>query len=309
MNYTTLELSLRLMGAGRLLPWLGPALRGLTAQQFKDRVCAHAPGERWTRWKKCAGCSYMGACAYGQTFEPDPPAGRSVQKGREDAIRPMVLAPYYPVPELSRLDLAIPLRVVAVGPAVAHVSEMLAALDVAGRRFGLGHDRITFLVEMQNKTEQGELRAEDLPHTPDAISGRLPRVGVGLTAPLFLPRRTAADLYTGGPRLPTFVDLLRAALRSVGELFRLYGEPLRANYAALKSAANPVRLIDHCYEEFDQGTCSSRSGQRYQMQGVIGGGVYSDVPLSLLPWLLWGGRLHSGGRRIAGAGGWRLVLD
>ena len=36
--------------------------------------------------------------------------------------------------------------------------------------------------------------------------------------------------------------------------------------------------------------------------------ILSDVPRSLLPWLEWGGRLHVGNRRSAGAGSWRLLL-
>jgi hypothetical protein len=44
-------------------------------------------------------------------------------------------------------------------------------------------------------------------------------------------------------------------------------------------------------------------------KAIVGGGVYADVPLSLLPWMLWAGRLHAGGHRVAGAGGWRLVLE
>ena len=46
-----------------------------------------------------------------------------------------------------------------------------------------------------------------------------------------------------------------------------------------------------------------------QCRGGHSGGLYGDVPWSLVPWLLWGGRLHVGSHRIAGAGGWRLVLD
>ena len=42
---------------------------------------------------------------YGRLFEPDPPAGAEAFRGQVDAVRPMVLARYYPVPEFSRLPI------------------------------------------------------------------------------------------------------------------------------------------------------------------------------------------------------------
>jgi hypothetical protein len=70
-----------------------------------------------------------------------------------------------------------------------------------------------------------------------------------------------------------------------------------------------VRLIDHCFERFRQTRWSNRKGANYEIEGASGGGVYADVPAALLPWLVWAGRFHVGAHRIAGAGGWRLVLD
>jgi hypothetical protein len=108
--------------------------------------------------------------------------------------------------------------------------------------------------------------------------------------------------------VPSLADLVRASLRTVSDLFRLYGQPVEADFRGLADAAREVKLLDHCYEPFEQERNSSRSG-RFTTRGAVGGGVYADVPMGLLPWLLWGGRLHVGTHRVAGAGGWRLVLD
>jgi hypothetical protein len=315
MLYGEYHLSLRLSRPGRLLPWLGPALRGLVARSFKERVCRQSPAERRTRWVHCAGCPHMDRCPYGQTFEPDPPPGREVERGRDDPIRPVVLAPYYPVPADARPGLMIPLRALAVGAAaLGQLPALLEALGEAGPRRGLGNDGVTFTVNENRAGCLGELGPADLPATPDALPGKVPRLGVGLTAPLFVTRPTGQQRPSGHQKRrpvgrPSLADLLRAALRSVGQLFRVYGEPLAADFSALKGAAEQVRLVDDCYEPFVQERYTSRGGQVYELQGVVGGGVYTDVPLSLLPWLLWGGRWHSGGHRVAGAGGWRLVLD
>jgi len=147
-------------------------------------------------------------------------------------------------------------------------------------------------------------------------------LGVGLVAPLSLQREV--ERRGGGVqkqqanrrltrhvpiRRPEFSDLFRAALRTIGQLFRQYDQPLAADFATLKAVAEKVRMIEHCYEPFQQRKWTSRGQQRYLMQGCDGGGVYADVPLALLPWMLWAGRLHVGVHRGAGAGGWRLVLD
>ncbi|MCR4414892.1 MAG: hypothetical protein NUV77_20940, partial [Thermoguttaceae bacterium] len=97
--------------------------------------------------------------------------------------------------------------------------------------------------------------------------------------------------------------------RVLSGLFSLGGQPLAADFKALKAAAQNVRLVEHCYQPFHQPKWSSRSEQRFTLRGVIGGGVYADVPWALVPWMLWGGRFHVGPHRVAGAGGWRLVLD
>jgi hypothetical protein len=126
----------------------------------------------------------------------------------------------------------------------------------------------------------------------------VPRLGIGLKTPLFL--------RTGGP--PGLADLTRSALGVVSDLFRMYGEELTADHRALRDSALLARRVDHCFAPFSQGRRSARSG-RYEAEGVEGGGVWSGVPLSLVPWLVWGGRLGVGEHRVAGPGAWRVVLE
>lgn len=306
------QLNVRVSRSGTLLPWIGPALRGLVAERFKDAVCQQPVADRRARWKKCAGCEFLPECSYGRTFEPDPPAGAKVFQGQGDAARPLVLAPYFPLPERVPRGLEIPLRVVLCG---RHAQEDLGALlemvDYVGRRIGVGPEHVKFELAAGNGSvsSQSELTAGDLPVHPDAVAGTLPRVGIGLTAPLFLRSKNENGKRRANT-CPQFSDLLRASLRTVGQLFRLYGEPLDdVDFVALKAAAEQVRMVEHCYEPFKQRKWSSRSEQRFCIHGVVGGGVYENVPLALLPWLTWGGRLHVGNHRVAGAGGWRVVLD
>jgi hypothetical protein len=234
----------------------------------------------------------------------------------------VILAPYYPVPTEALEGLEIPLRVTLVGRrAVGHAGAIQDALFECGRADGLGLGRVLFTLGSQADGSISEpLEITALPSGPNAAPGCIPRLGVGLVAPLFLRRE-----LNGGPpdqrpkdkprsrhvpiRQPEFSDLFSAVLRTLGQLYRIYGQPLSADFSALKTAAQRVRMVEHCYQPFQQRKSTSRGEQRYVLQGCDGGGVYADVPLALLPWILWGGRLHVGGHRGSGAGGWRLVLD
>jgi len=254
----------------------------------------------------------MTECAYGQTFEPDPPAEAArVFRGQLDVARPVVLAPYYPLAGRAEAGGELPVKLVAVGErAGQHADALLAALADVGRAPGIGPDRVTFELPPAgpDDCQQGILTTADLPATPDALPGTLPRVGVGLTSPLFLNQRDDRGRRRPIER-PEFGDLFRAALRTVGRRFALYASELPADFAALKQAAEEVRRVDDCFAPFEQVKWSSRAKDRYALRGCDGGAVFADVPPALVPWLYSGGRLHVGTHRVAGAGGWRLVLE
>lgn len=311
MRIATFHALLRVTSGRHLLPWIGPAVRGLVAERFKEAVCRQPADERVSRWTVCKGCPFLTECPYGALFEPDPPAEAEVFRGQEEAVRPIVLAPYFPVPEEIPRGLEIPLRITLVGPHAAQDPQpLLQMIANVGRQRGLGPEHVTFelLVAEGTGRQVFELRPQDLPAHPAAVPGVLPRVGIGLVSPLLL-RSRGDDGRRRSNTCPELVDLLRPALRTISHLFRLYGEPLEADFRALKAAAEGVRMVEHCYEPFQQRKWSSRTEHRFAIHGVVGGGVYADVPLALLPWLVWGGRLHVGNHRVAGAGGWRVVLD
>ena len=302
MKVRRLRLRLRLRNEGRLLPWLGMALRGLTAQHFKDSVCVHPPDVRQTLWRRCHGCPEMAACPYGPLYEPDLPPDRQARKGCESVIRPLALAPFFPIAGHAVGGREVPVSLTVVGEQGGRVEALLEALREAGASSGLG-EGVRFDL-LRDEEERGELRPCDLPATADALPGVLPRVGVGLTAPLFLK--------AGGRVLrepPELADIVRSAVGAVLDLMAMYGEAVRVDIRGLVDAARGGRLVDHCFEPFEQGRQATRSERSYEMYGIQGGGVWEDVPMALLPWLVWGGRLHVGEYRVAGAGGWRIVLD
>ncbi len=295
--------TLRLTGEGRLLPWLGPALRGLVARRFKEAVCRLSAREQQER-PYCKGCPHMRGCPYGETLEAGPPEQAAVFSGQDDGARPVVLAPYFPLPERARPGLAVPLLVTFVGAAAAaQVGPFWDALGEAGRAGGLGDERVGFALEGAGPDRWRWL---DLPLGPGAVSGALPALRVELTAPLLL-RRGASE---GGRRTmltnPTFADLFRAGLRALGALCRGYGVPVEADFAALRVASEQVPTLASDFRPFRQRKWSNRSGQGGEVLGVTGAAEFGPVPAALARWLVAAGLVHVGLHRVAGAGGWRV---
>lgn len=308
LPFVTRELTLQATRSGTLVTWLGPALRGLTAARLKENVCRQAPDERRTDWIYCRGCPHMDGCAYGETFEPDPPLDVAVFNGQDDASRPLVLAPSLLTDDRVLRGLAMPVRLISIGQyASRHIDQVFTALAEAGRATGIGPDCVTYEVRVTSE-QAGLLRPQDLPATPTAIGGVIRRVRVELSTPLFL-RTTDVQGRRRSVTDPCFGDFFRASLRTIGQLYRLYAHPLPADFAALKQAAMSVRSMAHAWRSFSQRKWSNRTEQRFELQGVLGHGTFADVPAALLPWLEWGGRLHAGTHRVAGAGGWQVLTS
>lgn len=300
---------LRIARGGRLQFWLGPALRGLAGGRLRAAVCRQPVADQLTRWRQCAGCPHMAGCPYGETVEPDPPAGVRLPGGWENAARPLVVAPYFPLPEAARVGDRIAVRAVFVGRAADHAVAFWDALRVGGAdpMIGLGEDRILFdVLPPEDRAAAARISHVEPPPDPQGVPGWVPWVRVVLTGPLVLKEETAP----GRKRLvtrPTFGHLVRAGLRVLGPLFRCYAGPLPdESFGRVKELAAAVPTLTAEFRPFEQVKSSHRSGDRWAVGGVTGAGVYGPVPVGLLPWLRWAGRLHVGTHRVAGAGGWEV---
>jgi len=248
----------------------------------------------------------MAGCAYGETLEPDPPANVHIPGGWENAARPLVVAPMFPAPDVGRVGDELPVRVTFIGAtAAAHAEGFWESLRLGGAdpMLGLGEDRILFDVLPTQYPD--ETNAVELPADPASVPGLESWVRVILTSPLVLNVKDER----GRGRLieqPTFSELIRAGLRVIGPLFRCYGSPLPDEiFGRVKTLAESVQLIQSTFEVVGQAKSSHRTGERWEVRGLIGEAIYGPVPVGLLPWLRWAGRLHVGTHRVAGAGGWQ----
>ncbi len=310
--------TMELTSGGRLLTWLGPAIRGTLAWAVKEAVCRWPPMERNTRYKKCHSCPYVSSCPYGVTFEAEPVGGRtSGPSGMADAQRAITLRPPFPVPERGLPGDQLALCGTFLGQRAAAVADSIERIVLdASRTFALGSDHVGFRLspypgERDIPGAMQHITLENLPASPTACPGQVPAVRLDLTTPLFLKESAEPGRKARAVLKPTFGQLLRASLRTVGRAFAAFGDGGlndRVDFAALKTLAESVPTQASFWEPFTQRHCSNRSGQRYDLIGVIGGAVFGPVPLCLIPWLLWGGRLGVGEHRVTGAGCWELTL-
>lgn len=289
------HLAMEFRSAGKLVPWVGPALRGVVARTFKESVCVY-PVEK--RPESCSGCPHLTSCHYGSTFE----AG--------DSVRPIVLAPQYPLSDAARPGDTVGLTLIVLGSATAAPLDSLHRCLVPSGHRGLGDDDLTFDLFPVEHPERHVLEPSWFPPRADAIAGIVPRLSISLDTPLFLKRY----VRPGGPRRalerPALSDLVRASVRVMGDLFRAFDRPLEVDPVGLEAVAAEVAFVGEPeYRRFHQPHSPSRHERGYDLIGVEGRATFRDVPMVLIPWLLWGGRLHAGEHRVRGAGGWRVMLD
>ena len=294
------RVAIELRGRGRLVPWMGPAFRGITALRHRAAEC-HQPRETWrTTWQYCRGCPLMAGCAYGELFEPDA----TDPSGSRDAPRPLVIAPAFPIPTRAIAGERFPLDIVAIGPAAASVPGVLRALADAGRFDGLGPDRVFFDVIPSGPPARTLIAAADLPKAAAPLPV-VRHVTIRLGGPLFLRDRNGPGVRRQ-VELPSLGHLLRASMRVAREFLGDAALCPGRGHLDLDDLANTIEPSTAHVAPFTQEKASHRSRERFGLVGVTGSWTFESLPACLVPWLHLGGLIHVGGHRIAGAGGWDL---
>jgi CRISPR-associated endoribonuclease Cas6 len=311
-------LLLEVRSPGRLVPWIGPAIRGITALRYRASVCQQ-PKETWSdRWKHCRGCLHLSSCGYGIAFEPESTAVATAAvsgltddphlaspAATIDAVRRVVIAPEFPTPVQARRGNSLRVRITSIGSdASATVPGIVAALAAAGQRDGLGPDRVRFsLVDSHPTVDTITVDPAQLPPLV-ATAPLLPRLTICLDGPLFLREREARSR-----RMildPDFATFVRHSLRIVREFF----PALSIDSGDLhEDLARSVATVASDLRPFHQDKASRRTFRRFALEGVVGSCSFADVPGCFLPWLALAGILHVGGHRVAGAGGWVVLTD
>jgi hypothetical protein len=236
-------------------------------------------------------------------LEPDPTPSTEASCGQPEKAGTLVLALPFPMPLSVQAGDEANISLTFLGEAaLAQAPQVWAILADAGARLGFDPAHTTFMLGEDEEVEGPQ--PIELPLHPGPPDDAVSELRVTLTGPLFLRQRDFRG-HRHPVTEPTLTDLLRASLSTLGSLFALYGRPLPADFAALKEAARKVQLVRSNYVPFQQHYDSQGPVER-GLVGVVGNGVYSRLPRGLIPWLQWGGRVHVGAERAAGAGGWQV---
>lgn len=299
------EIVLSCTHGGELLPWIGPAFRGVVARRLKDRVCRQPQAERETRWAHCKGCPFLNSCIYGSAFETQASSELAPRFG-SDGARAITLSPEFPVgPYLNRNDT---LRIIIkwIDPLPDAWPLLLAAITHAMAEEGIGPDHVRFNIDSTSTTKM-TLDAAALPTTLSADAHILNNITISLGSPLVLNTRDDSG-RRASLQHPRFADLFRASVRTLRQLFAISGQTLEIDWPALNAAAERIPTIHANYQPFRQHKWSNRTLQGFDVHAVTGSAAFADIPAPLIPWIQWGGFLHVGTHRVAGAGAWRLSM-
>lgn len=318
------RLVLEFRSSGRLVPWIGPAIRGITALRYRAAVCQQ-PREEWTgRWRQCRGCPHVSSCGYGTAFEPESPSQKMAAASTADddmtdigsppagppsssidAVRPIVISPAFPAPVVARRGMSLAVQITSVGAdAAATTPSIIKALVNAGLHDGLGPDRVRFVLD-DLRSPVDAIVVDPLRLPPLAADGpTLRRLKIRLDSPLFLRERDARQRRTIlDPGFDTFV---RHSVRIIRQFFPTIPHD---RYEHGEEVAAGVVALDDDLRPFHQEKASRRTFRRFDLEGITGLRTFADVPACFLPWLTLAGVLHVGGHRVAGAGGWTAHED
>lgn len=311
LRVSVCRVGLRLTSSGEMLPWVGTALRGIVASTLRRAECRFDVVEQNRRWRYCAGCPHLAHCGYAQLYEPELAGKSSLPQGAMQAPSGVVLSPCFPLPRRLRAGDLLTVDVTLTGAAATEerLAGLLVAMEKAGDDPGLGPHHIGFVVERNHPCEAVILSRGMFPGRIDDLPGGYRRVRIDLQSPHFFKLETAEKSRRLANRTPSMHDLFRHSLRLIRRLFAQSGTELEGDWTGLGELAAKVVTREMRFESFRQRRWSSRMEHRAELEGVVGTAWYADVPAVLIPWLYWGGQLHVGGQRVAGAGRFHVGLE
>jgi hypothetical protein len=282
----------------------------------------------------CRGCSLNQSCRYGRVLEPYREGLRAEEQnkmegaeegrgraGAREGLRGLTIAPVFPAPETATVGQILRLRVLGLGSEnKGLMRDALHVLHQQGQQAGLGPDRVKLQLQPNSlQLQQSVISASELPTEPG--SGVVPSVRLHLETPLLLREskdKTGKRTGARGRRYLTQIEpadslptLLRDSIRTVRRALEEYGSTRQwfdFDPGPLLAAAAEVPCERFEWETIKQQRFSARRDQRWEVTGWQGYATYRNVPVGILPWLIWGGRLGVGDSRNCGGGLWHLVL-
>ena len=308
-------LILRWTSPGKLNPWLGPALRGMTLYPLRRSLCllredgfADPPvaGDPRTDARRCRNCRLMQTCSYGQSMEPDLKIlQRPFHQGNRDGMRGITFGTALQRKTQATVGDQAFVRLMGVGSwSVDIMPKVIQTLRSVGRKRGLGPDHVRFdLQTVDQVSESYALRSADFTGVDTEDPAVIPRLKITMDSPLVAAKKW-------GHQPPNFQQIAMTAIQTVSRAVLQYSNDNfdQVNFHDLKLAAGKVQSSVSDWQSEKYGRSSSRQEVRWNMRSWLGTSVFNNVPVAFLPWLQWGSILGVGDSRNCGAGLWTLQL-
>lgn len=301
------EVVLEVGPKGLLLPpYKGSTLRGGFGHVFRRICCSQTEAV-------CSQCMLAQACAYGQIFEPSPPASSAVLKNLSDIPRPFVIEP--PLETKTQYMLGEQLRfgLVLIGQAIQYLPYFVLTFKELGN-IGLGKGRLPFvLAEFRAVMADGRVvpvyNRETNMVTPVNTGVTLGELTAGKTfaaSELWLNFITMTRLKYDHSLVTTvpFHVLIRNLLRRVSTLYYFFHGYRQedVDYRQLIAQAEMVDTIRASLRLVDWERYSHRQETKMNMGGLVGEIVYAGDIAPFWPLLKLGEVIHVGKGCVFGLG-------
>ena len=303
----------------------GNMLRGGFGHAFRRLCCV-------PQCKDAKTCPMATSCPYKAVFEPSPPPGADRLSKNQDIPRPFVFRA--PQTQQTRFEPGqrFEFGLVLVGRAVDFLPYfVLSFRELAAEGQGLNRakcnlERVEEIKSLPNGTgvqgRQAEViyTAEDqLFRTTDVVSGdewiknRLHKVsareGDGAVQRLTIRFLTPTFLRADGEVIhrPEFHHVFKRLRDRINALSTFFGDgPLDADFPELGRRAEKVRTVACDVKWVERYRTSSKTRQRHELSGFVGGASYEGDLTEFLPWFTMGELIHIGKHTAWGMGQYEL---
>lgn len=306
-----LQFRFRAREAITLAAFKGSPWRGLFGATFKGLTCAIKNTE-------CHRCMLESSCLYRTIFEsPETGEKKRFAPGANAVPHPFFLLP--PLDDRRQIpkDETFTSEIALVGPALRAIPHVILTFREMGRR-GIGSSQAKFELE-EALFEDGRewvscYRADEesfyLPQPPSPTP--IPSANGHDCQQVRLKTRTPMRLKHRGRLVDnlTFPIIMRALLRRLDDMSRLYGEgPLQADIPGLVSKAETIRTTTTQTRWTDVRRFSSRQKSEMVLGGVEGELVFRGDLKPFYSWLRLGETWRIGKATSFGFGVYDLEWD
>lgn len=292
----------------------GNMLRGGFGHAFRRLCCMPQCRDAKT-------CPVAASCPYKLIFEPSPPPDAERLSKNQDIPRPFIFRPPPTTQTHFEPGQSFEFELVLIGQALEYIPYfVLAFRELAEGGLGLNRSRCTLdSVEELGLSSPavGDSSAVANPRSKVApvysSEDQLFRTVKGidssewiesrinqLTAdhgPLTISFLTPTFIRTDGRviREPEFHHIFKRLRDRINALSTFFGEAaLDVDFRGLGERSEKIKRVAGRFEWIDRARTSTKTGQRHELSGFVGGATYEGELDEFLPWLVMGELMHVG---------------